>query len=124
MQLVVDETNRCRAYGNGSRYDISSVMDWPITFPEGADPSQRDSGFVLDPCHGYQCSDVADAACCQHADMILSCGDAGRAIWLLDTPEWRDYQTVMRVQFPYGSQWRFSTITFIEDDRCGRATCS
>eukprot|EP01092_Planopodium_desertum_P010372 TRINITY_DN45_c0_g1_i1.p1 TRINITY_DN45_c0_g1~~TRINITY_DN45_c0_g1_i1.p1 ORF type:complete len:187 (+),score=7.73 TRINITY_DN45_c0_g1_i1:51-611(+) len=82
--LVRDKENPCRAYGNGTTYDISDLFDWPVKVSWTGSYDQTFTYWWS--CNGnltiapYECD--AGTSICQRADNYYDCGDVAPALWL------------------------------------------
>eukprot|EP01060_Flectonema_neradi_P004508 TRINITY_DN12914_c0_g1_i3.p2 TRINITY_DN12914_c0_g1~~TRINITY_DN12914_c0_g1_i3.p2 ORF type:complete len:164 (+),score=25.07 TRINITY_DN12914_c0_g1_i3:81-572(+) len=105
MQLKVDATNPCIATGNGTKFDISDLFDYPIKATKGYE-------YTFNPCVPIPCAGESnDAAICQAADFPRAGGNVHDAIWFLDS--YQPWQ--FRILFPNGFNWRATWVTFTED---------
>ena len=105
MQLKVDATNPCIATGNGTKFDISNLFEYPIK-------ATNKYEYTFNPCRPVPCNGESnDAAFCQAADFPRVGGEVHSAIWFLENMK----PCKFRVLFLNGYKWRASWVTFTED---------
>eukprot|EP01059_Diplonema_ambulator_P031561 TRINITY_DN583_c0_g1_i1.p1 TRINITY_DN583_c0_g1~~TRINITY_DN583_c0_g1_i1.p1 ORF type:complete len:163 (+),score=63.91 TRINITY_DN583_c0_g1_i1:61-549(+) len=105
MQLKADPTNSCKATGNGTMFDISKIMRFPVI---ANGPRFQ---YTFSPCDPIPCSgdpNNKEIAICQAADFPRSCGNTNQALWfVIDTYPWS-----WKILYPNGMDWRASWVTF------------
>jgi len=114
--LVKDKTNPCRAYGNGTTYDISNLFNWPIqiTGPGNGGPYPYWWSCLG---KGTACGD--NVAVCQLASGIYwDGGDVPSALWLANYNPPANQWTMMYLT----NGIRLSQITFIVDSNVANPT--
>ncbi|EGD77761.1 hypothetical protein PTSG_08850 [Salpingoeca rosetta] len=111
MQLLVDPKNPLRATGNGTAFDISSVLKYPaLTTGPGFNPPIYKYHF--DP-HGLDCDNQGKAVVCQDADFPRNCGHPDSAIWMLHQMS----PLKLTILYVNGFNWRATNMTFVEDPK-------
>eukprot|EP00055_Hartaetosiga_balthica_P002787 m.5277 g.5277 ORF g.5277 m.5277 type:complete len:182 (+) comp2372_c0_seq1:46-591(+) len=117
MQLKVDDKNPMIAYGNGTKFDISTILNYPATTSgPGVRPSVYD--YFYNPTGGVPCNDEGNAAICQHADFPRNCGTPENAIWLLQS----QYPLRLHILYTNGISWRLTNMTFSADSSQEKTT--
>ncbi|EDQ89063.1 uncharacterized protein MONBRDRAFT_25635 [Monosiga brevicollis MX1] len=113
MQLRVDPEVPTRAYGNGTTFDITNILPYPVTVQGPGFPNSTYT-YIFDPVHGVPCGGMpSNTAVCQHADFLRNCGLTNGTIWSLHGIF--QQPTVFSVLYVDGFNWRMTNVTFIED---------
>eukprot|EP01064_Diplonema_japonicum_P021524 TRINITY_DN31095_c0_g1_i1.p1 TRINITY_DN31095_c0_g1~~TRINITY_DN31095_c0_g1_i1.p1 ORF type:complete len:167 (+),score=45.19 TRINITY_DN31095_c0_g1_i1:48-548(+) len=108
MQLRTDPMNPCKAYGNGTVFDISKVFNYPV---KGMDKYE----YTFSPCEPIACSGDStnrEVAICQAADFPRSCGNVNQSVWFL---EQMGQNVQWKILYPNGMNWRATWVTFKVD---------
>eukprot|EP00730_Choanoeca_flexa_P003238 TRINITY_DN11336_c0_g9_i1.p1 TRINITY_DN11336_c0_g9~~TRINITY_DN11336_c0_g9_i1.p1 ORF type:complete len:187 (+),score=30.37 TRINITY_DN11336_c0_g9_i1:75-635(+) len=117
MQLLVNENVSTVATGNGTCFDITNILPWPLHLTGPSPPAQTNLtegyGYVLDPVHGVKCPNMPDdTVMCQYADFPRGCGSINKPVWRLESFNPIKYT----ITYLNGFNWRLTEITFIQDD--------
>ncbi|XP_064400518.1 uncharacterized protein LOC135346725 [Halichondria panicea] len=115
-QCTVHPDHKCQATCNGTTFDISKIFGYPMNV------IGKYYSYLLDPCNGVVCPDAFNTtgvAFCQKADQYYNCGLIKEPIWLFNY-NFQDIQ--FTVQYPWGTDWRITEITFIEDKSVEKTT--
>ena len=117
--LTRDPDNLCKAYGNGTFFDISGVLEYPAQ-AQGPGINPAIWNYWYSPCKLYPCDgypDTNDNAVCQLADQYYNCGTMQNAVWLWNGVYSEEGGASFSIYYPGGWQgsWRNSNVTFIQD---------
>eukprot|EP00730_Choanoeca_flexa_P003237 TRINITY_DN11336_c0_g8_i1.p1 TRINITY_DN11336_c0_g8~~TRINITY_DN11336_c0_g8_i1.p1 ORF type:complete len:177 (+),score=18.14 TRINITY_DN11336_c0_g8_i1:70-600(+) len=115
MQLLVNENVSTVATGNGTCFDITNILPWPLHLqgPPVKYNHPEIFTYVFDPVKGVQCPNMPkDTVMCQYADFPRGCGIKSQPIWRLETLS----PFKFTITYPNGFSWRLTEVTFIQDD--------